>query len=132
MKTGDAMGQTLVGSYGLLIAIAFASTAHGGDRKSTPQEIHESKGSSVGSQQSHAILISAPVRSGRSNVSLASPFEGRYSDFGRRLAVDEKENSNGPKEHKSLILFHLDSKLGEIKVQPVIGKVTGAQFCLGF
>jgi hypothetical protein len=35
-------------------------------------------------------------------------------------------------EHRPLTLFHLDSKFGNIAVQPVVGHVNGAQFSLGF
>jgi hypothetical protein len=35
-------------------------------------------------------------------------------------------------EHKRLMLFHINSRFGDIAAQPVMGQVNGAQLSLGF
>jgi hypothetical protein len=37
-----------------------------------------------------------------------------------------------PQERKSITFFRLDSKLGDVSVQPVVGGVNGAQVLVGF
>jgi hypothetical protein len=127
------MGRTLVSSCGLLVLITFVSApAYAGDRKSSGRE--DSKMELFGSsQKSRAVLVSGG--SDRPNPSGASLFDGDNSTLAsKRLGGhDEKERSGEPKrEYKKLTLFHFDSKLGEVKVQPVFGKVTGAQLSLDF
>jgi len=127
------MEQRLLGSCGLLIAIVFTSQpARAGDRQS--REVHESKSEMFASSHKTAAISVSP-RSEQIDISGVRPFEGSYSVFAsKRLGGhDEKQSSAESKpEHKSLTLFHFDSKFGEVKLQPVLGKVTGAQFSLGF
>ena len=129
------MKRRLLESCGLLIAIIFVSAQplHAGDRKSSGREIQESKlDLFASSSKSRAILVSGRPEPG--------PAGGRlFEDSNSLLASkrlgghEQRENSGEPKrEHKSLTLLHFNSKLGEVKVQPVFGKVTGAQFSLGF
>jgi hypothetical protein len=45
----------------------------------------------------------------------------------------EKESEPTPaKERKKIILFQFDRKFGDISVQPVVGRVNGAQLSVGF
>ena len=127
------MGRRLFGICLLLIAIIFASqSAQAGDRKS--RDVQESKLELfASSHQTHAVLASG--RSEQPDPATVRLFEaGDPVLASKRLGGhEEKENSSEAKhEHKALTLFHFDSKLGEVKVQPVFGKVTGAQFSLGF
>jgi hypothetical protein len=52
------------------------------------------------------------------------------ADASKEKARDDGTGS--PREHKPLTLFHVKSTFGDIAVQPVVGKVKGAQFSLGF
>ena len=40
--------------------------------------------------------------------------------------------ATSPAERKNITLFRLDSKLGDVSVQPVVGGVNGAQLLVGF
>ena len=128
------MGRTVLGFCGLLVVISFPfQSTHADDRKSAGHEIQELKGTAHSPRETHAMSVSMPVQSERVSASVANPFEGRASDLiDHRLVGDGKENSSRPRDYKKITLLRLDSKLGEIKVQPIIGKVTGAQFSLGF
>lgn len=126
------MERRLVGSVGLLIAIILATPlAYAGDRKSNSQD---SKSELFASDyKARAVLVSG--RSEQPSPSAVKLLDGGDSVLAsKRLGGhEEKETSGEPKrEHKPLTLFRFDSKLGEVKVQPVFGKVTGAQFSLGF
>jgi hypothetical protein len=109
-------------------------SADAGDRKSSGRELQESKMEIFGSPlKTRTILVSG--RSEQPGSSAGRLFEGSDSILAsKRLGGHEEKGTSGePKrEHKSLTLFQFDSKLGEVKVQPVFGKVTGAQFSLGF
>lgn len=70
--------------------------------------------------------------------------DSRFSDFvtnsdskvsrsRRDQMTKEKESEPTPaKERKKIILFQFDRKFGDISVQPVVGRVNGAQLSVGF
>ncbi len=121
------MGRNLVGFCGLLVAIGLAcQPAQAGDRKSTGQLQETAK----------AILIAPETRAAattheRPGASTVGVFEHGYSVSAPRGSTRGKENAPA-REHKPPTLFHFNSKFGEVAVQPVIGKVNGAQFSVGF
>jgi hypothetical protein len=125
------MRRNLVGSCALLAAIGVVcQPAFAGDRKSASQ-VQEAEKEILVSRKAHAVS----VRSEMAGASVARPFEARYpASPDHRFARDnEREIAATPaREHKPLTLFHLNSKFGDIAVQPVIGHVNGAQFSLGF
>lgn len=125
------MGRGLK-SFGLLIAISFTSSfIYAGDHKSADRDSQNSAAEMFAGHSSHALSVSA--RPDRFDALVGRPFEGRSSASADRPLIDEKGNDSEPrKEHKSLTLFRFNSQFGEVKVQPVLGKVTGAQFSLGF
>jgi hypothetical protein len=47
-------------------------------------------------------------------------------------AGGQRSEPVAPQERKSLTFFRLDSKLGDVSVQPVVGGVNGAQVLVGF
>jgi hypothetical protein len=129
------MERRCVGSLGLVIAIIVISPpAQAGDRKSDGRGSQDSKAELfASSHKAHAVLVSRG--SERPDPSSIKLFEDGDSILAsKRLGGHEEKQTSGEakREHKSLTLFRFDSKLGEIKVQPVFGKVTGAQFSLGF
>ena len=109
------MGRNLVGSCGLIVAIGFAcQPAYGGDRKS-PGRVHDEAKEMFVAREAHAVSL-------------------RYETPRHESSKDNKRgNAAAPaSEHKRLTLFHINSKFGDIAVQPVIGQVNGAQLSLGF
>ena len=113
-----------VGILGLLLAAGFVcEPAAAGSRKSSSQ------------MESRALLV-APAANPTANPS-ARPgtsssvglFEDGYSTSVERTA---NERDKETRERKPLTLYRFNSKFGEVAVRPVIGKVNGAQFSLGF
>ena len=125
------MGRNLVGSCGLIVAIGLACRpAHAGDRKSPGRVPDEAKEMFV-AREAHAVSL----RYETPGATMVRPFEARSStstDHGS--SKDNKRgNATAPaSEHKRLTLFHINSRFGDIAVQPVMGQVNGAQLSLGF
>jgi len=125
------MSRNLIPSYGLLIAIGLAcQPARAGDRKSAAR-LQEPKEQSVISQK--ADTTSARYELTRPLV--MAPVEGRNSvstDRRSGYVIEKSDSDTRAHEHKPLTLLRMDSKVGQITVQPVIGRVNGAQFSIGF
>ena len=124
------MKRNLVGSCGWLVAIGLASqSAHAGDRKAATR-VHEAREIVVAPKAQAVALRDELV-----GASAVRPFAARplaTADHGMSRDGD-RENAGAPgREHQPLTLFHLNSKVGDIAVQPVVGQVNGAQFSLGF
>ena len=52
---------------------------------------------------------------------------------GRQGDRDDGSQENGKgRKYKKLTLLHFNSKVGEVRVEPVFGHVNGAQFSIGF
>jgi hypothetical protein len=64
-----------------------------------------------------------PLRAGAGEQSSLGPNEG---------VPKERGPTTPPAERKNITLFRLDSKLGDVSVQPVVGGVNGAQLLVGF
>jgi hypothetical protein len=79
-----------------------------------------------------APAIDAPAtQTARQGSSAIGLFE--TEDFvGHPAGSDSERRDEAKHEHKALTLFHINSKFGGVAVQPVIGKVNGAQFSIGF
>jgi hypothetical protein len=125
------MRQNLIRSCGSLVAIAFAcQSALADDRKSVGR-FQESKEQTFVTQKGHQTSfryeLTRPLL-----LTTSKPENSVLTD--RRLGyVIEESNPNArAHEHKSLTLFRVNSKVGQITVQPVIGHVTGAQCSIGF
>jgi hypothetical protein len=116
---------------GLSVAIAFAShPAQAGDRKSSRRDQNSSE----------EIVLTRPERS----VSTKHEMSGSSSSRNLEIAssgssgIRFKRNGATPtedaprREHQRLTLFHIDSSFGKIEVAPIVGKVNGAQFSIGF
>ena len=111
-----------IGFLGLLIGFAI-QPAEAGDRKSSSQV------------ETKALLV-APAANTTANSS-ARPgssssvglFETGYSSSVERSPSEREKETH---ERKPLTLFRFNSRVGEVAVRPVIGKVNGAQFSLGF
>lgn len=76
-------------------------------------------------------------RSSRANH--GSGASGSFEDFDSKnfraaaKELREKERGVSPvKERKQITLFHFDSKLGDVSVEPVVGQVNGAQMSVNF
>ena len=125
------MGRNLVGSCGLLVAIGLACLpAHAGDRKSGRRGQEAAEEIFV-PRKTHTVTLQYETV----GASAVRPFEARYSTSANQRPARDRERRNADaqaREHKPLTLFHLNSKFGDIAVQPVMGQVNGAQFSLGF
>jgi hypothetical protein len=102
--------------------------AQAGDRKSASRQ--EAVEDIFIAGKAHAVSLREEVFGG----SAVRPFGARHS-VSTADGSREKTRGNGTgssREHKPLTLFHINSKFGDIAVQPVVGKVNGAQFSLGF
>src|ERR1041385_4511243 len=126
---GGAMGRNLVQSCGLLVAIGIAfQPADAGDRKSAArlQEVQDEilvVRKSQGPSLQNEMLGASTTR----------PLETRLSAFADHRSIKDSKRENAAasaSEHKPVTLFHFNSKLGDVSVQPVIGHVNGAQFSL--
>jgi hypothetical protein len=115
----------------LLVAIGLAcQPARGGDRKSGSRQGQEAAADIVVARKAHAVSLRDEVLG-----SLAVRPLGARDSVSTGDGSKEKAKGNGAmhaREHKPLTLFHINSKLGDIMVQPVVGNVNGAQFSLGF
>jgi hypothetical protein len=96
-------------------------SAEAGDQKSATRE-------------AKAILVTpaaaAPTNYEKQGAVTVGLFEGGYSVSPTRGSTREKEKP--PREHKPITLLRFDSKFGDVKVQPVFGRVNGAQVSVGF
>jgi len=120
------MGRNLVGACGLLVALGLAcQPAHAGDRKSATR-VHEAKEMLV-APKAHEVSL----RSEMFGASEVRPFAARSSASAEHGSNRNSERENAT-DHNPLTLFHINSKLGDIAVEPVMGQVNGAQFSLGF
>jgi len=125
------MRRNLIPSYGLLIAISLAcQPARAGDRKSAAR-LQEPK---------EQILVTQKDQTTSARYELTRPLlitslEGKNSVSADRrpgYLIEKSDSDTRSHEHKQLTLFHMNSKVGEITVQPLIGHVTGAQCSIGF
>jgi hypothetical protein len=125
------MGRNLVGSGGLIVAIGLAcQAAHAGDRKSAGRVPDETKELIV-AREVHAVSL----RYETPGATIVRPFEARHSTSTEHgpNRDDKRGDAAAPaSEHKRLTLFHINSRFGDIAVQPVMGQVNGAQLSLGF
>ena len=125
------MGRNLVGSCGLIVAIGLAcQPAHAGDRKSAGRVHDETKEMFV-AREAHAVSL----RYETPGATIVRPFEARHSTSTDRGSSKDNKRGNAAapaSEHKRLTLFHINSRFGDIAVQPVMGQVNGAQLSLGF
>jgi hypothetical protein len=127
------MRVSLIGSCGLVIAVSMSAPLHlaqAGDRR-------ESAGrggrSDLRSSDFVANASSSPRHGGIAPLRVTNPDSKFSRSRSERRATKEKESAATPtKERKKVILFRFNPKFGDISVQPVIGKVNGAQICLGF
>ena len=108
----------------MLAAIGLAcQSAEAGDQKSATRE-------------ARAILVtpeaapSAPISYEKRGAVSVGLFENGSSVEAARGATREKEKP--PREHKPITVFQFNSKFGDVKVQPVFGRVNGAQLSVGF
>ena len=126
------MRRHLIPAYGLLIAIGLAcQPARAGDRKSAARLQEPKEDQILVTQKSHT--TSAQYELTRPLLITSVAARGSVSTDRRSGYLIEKSDSDARShEHKPLTLFHMDSKVGEIKVQPVIGRVNGAQCSIGF
>lgn len=110
---------------GLLVALGLVcQPAQAGDRKSTGRV----------QETARAILVSPGATTTemayeRRSALTVGVFETGYAVSATRGVERERASV---REHQPLTLFHFNSKFGDVAVQPVIGKVNGAQFSLGF
>ena len=74
------------------------------------------------------------MRSARASTSTEKPLQGRRLVLGgRQDDRDDGSQENGKgRKYKKLTLLHFNSRVGEVRVEPVFGHVNGAQFSIGF
>ena len=115
------MGRYSARWCGLLAMIGLAcQSAEADDLKSAT---HASK----------AVLVApapaAPINDASRSVTIGL-FENGPSTTATRDS--KRETEKPPREHKAITLFHFNSQFGDVAVQPVFGRVNGAQLSLGF
>jgi hypothetical protein len=87
-------------------------------------------------QSTRAVLVTpaampaAPANSEKQPAGTVGLFENGYGV--REARVSGREKDRPPREHKTITFYHFNSQFGEVKVQPVFGRVNGAQLSLGF
>jgi hypothetical protein len=138
------MGRNFFIRVGLFAAAGFAlQPAHAGDRKADL--------SHPGAAAHHLVFAVQARSSGDNNVGAksikvqgrgdlpflsVSPFESRLTRIDSRSSAAEtaqkEKGPTTPAERKSITLFRLDPKYGDVSVQPVFGGVNGAQVAVGF
>ncbi|MBA2271003.1 MAG: hypothetical protein M3372_04735 [Verrucomicrobiota bacterium] len=126
----------------LLVALGFAcQPAEAGERKSGSAS-REARASAPADLAAPAAGGNVGARGARA-AAQGDFFLGAVSPFGstawrsaQAASASEESKEAGmptpPRERKKLTLFRFDPKLGDISVQPVVGGVKGAQFCVGF
>ena len=121
-----------VGVCGLLVVIGLScQSAQGGDHGSSARRSHEEPDEIILEPKSHSSSLKYEL----AGVSTATAFRTSASGSAHRRSSREGGTPTGDaprREHKRLTLFHINSKFGDIAVEPVIGKVNGAQFSIGF
>jgi hypothetical protein len=117
----------------LLVAFGLAcQLAQAGDRKPDARRIRESREEIA---VAHKMLTTTALYE-RISLSTVTPSEAKYSVSAERPLIEARERESlvapAKSDHKSLTLFHLNSRVGDIVIQPVFGHVKGAQFSIGF
>ncbi|MEO7724672.1 MAG: hypothetical protein ABIU29_08305, partial [Chthoniobacterales bacterium] len=82
--------------------------------------------------ETRALLVAPAMETAAPNQRSRSSSSGGFFETGSSRSLRSNERDRDAQEHKPLTLFRFDSKFGEVAVRPVIGKVNGAQFSLGF
>lgn len=123
------MGRTFLGICGLLVVIGLVChPAQAGDRKSGRRIIQENAAADE-------FFIPQKERTMSIRSEMIDPAAARAAVSRKHRSNDDGEKEDRPapaRERKRLILFHINSKVGDIAVQPVFGPVNGAQFSIGF
>jgi len=118
------MGRNSAGWCGLLAAIGLVcQSAEAGDQRSATRV---EKAVLVTPASAPAVPIGDPKRA---DVTVGL-FENGASVTVTRGS--KRETEKPPREHKSITLFHFNSQFGDVAVQPVFGRVNGAQLSVGF
>lgn len=118
-------------SFGFLAVIGFVcQPLHAGDRKRSGP-FHEPKEIILATQRAHPVS----VRHEAISAAVVRPLQAEYSVSERRRSAgrgERKKAAAARSEHEGLTLFHFNSKLGDVAVQPVISPAKGAQICISF
>jgi hypothetical protein len=147
------MGRTYSNWWGLGVAAFFLvgqpAQALAGERKlvavrhaemsarpvtvvALPRSLGADHASSVKAMHGRRELAALPVRAMETRLSQDGPptFAGlRRGEQGRGYKGGDEP---GRHERKSVTLFRLNPKFGDVSVQPVVGGVNGAQVSVGF
>jgi hypothetical protein len=118
-------------------AVVVGAPARSSVRADISQTLHHAVASPRGEGQRTEV-------GGRRTVGVGNAGHGEFSfapvsPLGTEVGGQRSEVGSGkrgpstsPRERKSLTLFRLDPKFGDVSVQPVVGGVNGAQVSLGF
>jgi hypothetical protein len=141
------MGQNLIGwaAVGLVLGLALPP-AWAGERKLAAVN---SRGVAL-----RKVVFVAPARSAGENFAGGGNWKGQgrrelsfsavsplRSEAGNPATAGKQRSEVGsakpgpttaPSERKTMKLFQLDPRLGDVSVQPVVGGVNGAQLSVGF
>lgn len=127
------MVRRRVGICGLLIAAVglACQPAQAGDRRSAARAHDESLEDIFVPAKTHAVALKYEL----AGASATKNFTAGASVSARRRSSRETgtPTADAPaREHRRLTLFHINSKFGDIAVEPVIGRVNGAKFSIDF
>jgi hypothetical protein len=125
------MGRNLIGSCAFLAVIGFVcQPLHAGDRRSSAP-LHEANEVIFATQKAHTVSL----RHEALGAAVIRPLETEYSVSDRRGPTghgEKKKAAAARSEHQGLTLFHFNSKLGDVAVQPVVSPAKGAQISISF
>src|SRR5689334_4405229 len=112
------MRPNLIRTYGLVIVIGLAcQPVWAGDRKSTPR-FQESREATAVTQKGHdssaKFELSRPLLI--TSLESANPVSVERRPG---YLIEQSDSETRSHEHKRLILLHMNSRVGEITVQPV-------------
>jgi hypothetical protein len=140
------MGRRFVCWLGVALAMAFLpGQATAGERRFATAN-PSFGGSEIGGQKAEvggpksAVHAAQPVTFATANPSHGGP-EVATLTFAKTTAppstrgqtAKEPAGNEGPGKRKTITLFRFsNSKVGEVSVQPVVGRVNGAQLSIGF
>ena len=120
-----------VGMYGLLVVIGLTcQPAQGGDRRSVRRDQISAEEILVARPETVVAARSELPGAGTTRASQSGPSSGPGLRLGRPTGTPTKDA--WVRQRQRVTLFRIDSDFGGVAVEPVIGKVNGVQFSLGF
>jgi hypothetical protein len=118
-------------------AVVVGTPARSSVRADISQTLHHAVASPRGEAQRTEVGGRRTVEAGNTgngefSFAPVSPLGTEVGGQRSEVGSAKRGPTTAPRERKSLTLFRLDPKFGDVSVQPVVGGVNGAQVSLGF